>query len=245
MRNPKNFCRLTAGIAVDRTNGDVYLMANNIGICKSTDQGESFTLVPGNAVTGRFETGFGINVDPAGGRLMCFSIYGSSAYSGDAGKTWTPSKTGHLDYGAVDWSDTGKALLAIGHESGGKLLFSDDAGKDWKTLGMSYWAVGLFDHMTMLASLTTANGIVRTTDGGKTWNKVSDEKPAAPVMVDFNGVGYWLTERGLLISRDKGATWKVVAPLPKGACLGPMFGQDANDMVVGAPKASTKARTAA
>lgn len=233
---PKDpYARQTAGIAVDRTNGDVYLMANNIGICKSTDQGESFTLVSGNAVTGRFETGFGINIDPAGGRLMCFSIYGSSAYSADAGRTWTPSKTGHLDYGAVDWADTGKALLAIGHESGGKLMFSPDAGREWKTLGTNYWAVGLFDHQTLMASLAKKSGILRSTDGGTTWNKVSDEKPAAPVMVELDGIGYWLGERGLLVSHDKGASWTLIAPLPKGACLGPMCGRTANDLVVGSP----------
>lgn len=229
------FARRTAGISVDRTTGDVYLMANNIGICKSTDRGQTFALVSGNAVTGRFETGWGISIDPAGGRLMCFSIYGSCAYSDDAGKTWTKSKTGHLDYGAVDWSDTGKALLAIGHESGGKLMFSEDAGKEWKTLGTKYWAVGLFDHKTLLATVSGTDGIVRSTDGGQTWTKVSDEKPAAPVMVDLKGKGYWLGERGLLVSEDKGATWTMAAPVPKGACLGPMFGADERHMVVGTP----------
>lgn len=229
------FTRMTAGIGVDRTNGDVYLMANNIGICKSTDQGQTFALVSDKAVTGRFETGWGINIDPAGGRLMCFSIYGSCAYSGDAGKTWTPSKTNHLDYGAVDWADTGKALLAIGHESGGKLLFSEDAGKEWKTLGKNYSSVGLFDKKTLLASIAKTNGIVRSTDGGETWTKVTDETPAAPVMVEFKGVGYWLGEHGLLVSKDKGATWTLAGPVPKGATLGPMFGTDERAMVVGSP----------
>ncbi|HWE95843.1 MAG TPA: sialidase family protein [Tepidisphaeraceae bacterium] len=230
------FTTMTAGIDVDRTNGDVYLMANNVGICKSTDQGKTFALVSDKAVTGRFETGWGINIDPAGGRLMCFSIYGSCAYSGDAGKTWAPSNTNHLDYGAVDWADTGKTLLAIGHESGGKLLFSEDAGKEWKTLGKNYSSVGLFDKKTLLASMGKTNGIVRSTDGGETWTKVSEETPDAPVMVDFKDTGYWLGEHGLLVSKDKGATWTVAGPVPKGATLGPMFGADEREMVVGSPE---------
>jgi photosystem II stability/assembly factor-like uncharacterized protein len=228
------FTTMTAGISVDRTNGDVYLLANNIGICKSTDQGKTFSLVSGKAVTGRFETGWGLNIDPAGGRLMCFTIYGAAGYSDDAGKTWTQSKLGHLDYGAVDWSDTGKALLAIGHESGGKLLFSKDAGKEWKELGKGYSAAGLFDSKTLL-TFSKSDGLVRSTDGGGTWMKVSDEKLAAPVMVEFKGTGYWLGEKGLLLSKDKGATWAVTAPLPKGACLGPMFGANENHMVAGSP----------
>jgi photosystem II stability/assembly factor-like uncharacterized protein len=232
-KSKDKFTTMTAGIAVDRTSGDVYLMANNIGICKSTDQGASFTLVSGKSVTGRFETGFGLNLDPAGGRLMCFTIYGSAAYSPDAGRTWLTSKTGHLDYGAVDWSDTGKALLAIAHESGGKLLYSLDAGKEWRTLGKGYSAAGLFDAKTLL-SFIKDQGLLRSTDGGENWTKVSDEKLAAPVMVEFKGVGYLLGEKGLLVSKDKGATWTVASPLPRGACLGPMMGADESPMVVAA-----------
>jgi hypothetical protein len=233
-KSKDKFTTMTAGISVDRVSGDVYLMANNIGICKSTDQGKTFTLVSGKAVTGRFETGWGLNIDPAGGRLMCFTIYGSAGYSGDGGQTWQASKTGHLDYGAVDWSDTGKALLAIGHESGGRLLYSVDAGKEWKTLGKGYSAAGLFDAKTLL-TFTKAEGLVRSTDGGGKWAKVSDEKLAAPVMVEFKGTGYWLGERGLQVSKDKGATWSVDGALPKGACLGPMLGADETRMVVGCP----------
>jgi hypothetical protein len=234
-KSKDKFTTMTAGISVDRVSGDVYLLANNIGICKSTDQGKTFALVSGKSVTGRFETGWGLNIDPAGGRLMCFTIYGSAAYSGDGGKTWQTSKTGHLDYGAVDWGDTGKALLAIGHESGGKLLYSVDAGKAWKELGKGYSAAGLFDARTLM-SFTKAEGLVRSTDGGEKWTKVSDEKLAAPVMVEFKGTGYWLGEKGLLVSKDKGATWVVAGPVPKGACLGPMFGGDESRMMVVGPE---------
>lgn len=236
--NPKprnEYEKGTAGVGVDRTNGDVYLMANNIGICKSTDQGKTFALVSGKNVTGRFEYGWGINIDPAGKRLMCFSIYGSSARSDDAGMSWTKSTMNHMDYGAVDWADTGKAFLAIGHESGGKLLYSTDAGKEWKTLGKGFSAVGLFDAGTLM-SFSKSDGFVRSTDGGTSWAKVSDEKLAAPVMVVFKNVGYWLGESGLLISKDKGATWTSGGPLPKGTCLGPMFGADESHMVVGGPE---------
>lgn len=228
------YARGTAGISVDRSNGDVYLLANNIGICKSTDQGKSFKLVSGNVVTGRFETNAGLNIDPAGGRLMCFTIYGSSGYSPDAGKTWTPSTLGHLDYGAVDWSDTGKALLAVVHESDGKLAFSADAGKVWKTLGTGFWGAGLFDRNTLLSN--TSDGIVRSVDGGQTWQLVSQRKAAAPVMMLLKGKGYWLSKDGLIVSKDKGLNWTLIGPVPKGASLGPLFGKDEKHMVVGSPE---------
>ncbi len=229
------FAVLTAGIAVDRTNGDVYLLANNIGICKSTDRGQTFSLVSGQAVTGRFETDGGLNIDPNGKRLMCFTIYGSSAYSPDGGRTWSPSRVGHLDYGAVDWQDSGRALLAIGHESGGKLLYSGDAGANWSTLGTGFWGAGMFDRTVLLTTRDGQAGIQRSSDGGKTWETVCDQRTSAPVMVEFHGDGYWLSEAGLLVSRDKGRTWTLLGPTPKGAALGPLIGRTARDMVIGAP----------
>jgi len=224
----------TAGISVDRTNGDVYLLANNIGICKSSDQGQTFRLVSGDAVSGRFETSGGLNIDPSGGRLMCFSIYGASGFSSDGGKTWSTSTLGHLDFGAVDWSDSGKVLLAICHESGGKLVFSQDRGKTWSTVGKDHWGVGLFDRKTLLTSDIQGRGIQRSVDGGLTWTNVCNEPLAAPVMAVFNRTGYWLGENGLLTSNDSGRSWRLAGPLPKGASLGPLFGRDARHIVVGA-----------
>ena len=229
------YATATAGISVDRTNGDVYLLANNVGICKSIDQGKTFRLVSGDSVTGRFETGWGLNIDPKGGRLMAFSIYGSSAYSADAGKTWNRSQLSHLDYGAVDWRDSGRTFLAIGHESGGKLELSDDAGARWTSLGTGYWGVGLWDRKTLFATREGAVGILRSSDSGQTWQHVSDEPVAAPVMVVFEGICYWLGEHGLLVSRDEGLHWSLQAGTPVGATLGPMFGKDSRHLVVGTP----------
>lgn len=225
----------TAGIAVDRTNGDVYMLANNIGICKSTNQGRTFELVSGTKVGGRFETCGGLNIDPNGKRLMCFAIYGPSGHSPDAGKTWIGSTVSHLDYGAVDWSDTGKSFLAIGHESGGKLFLSTDIGQTWTTIGTGHWGVGIFDRKTLLTSDEKGAGVFRSIDAGTTWTKVSDETLAGPVMAEFSHNGYWLGDHGLLVSRDRGATWKVIAPLPEGATVGPIFGKDERHLVVGAP----------
>src|SRR5262245_48261134 len=98
----------TAGIVADRSDGAVFMVVNDQGLWRSSDHGAKFERCDGGAIGGRCETGWALQADPAGKRLACFMIYGSSAMTTDGGKTWTKWKTTHLDFGAVDWADTGK-----------------------------------------------------------------------------------------------------------------------------------------
>ena len=220
---------LTGGVACDPASGDAYMVVCDQGLWKSTDKGATFERVDGKKVGGRAETAFGLNMDPKGGRLACFMVYGGCAATPDAGKTWTPMKMSHFDYGAVDWEDTGKAMLALRHERGYTLAFTTDAGQTWKEIEKGVKACGMFDAKTLLISKGT--GILRSTDGGETWAKVSDSTPAGFVMRAYKGVGYWTSKQGLLVSRDKGATWSVLGS-PVDAFHGPYFGKDESHIVV-------------
>src|SRR6187399_2319589 len=79
----------TAGVAVDPTSGDVYMIVTGQGVWKSTNAGKTFTRVDGGKVGGRCETSFALNADSGGKRLACFMLDGKCAWSGDSGKTWT------------------------------------------------------------------------------------------------------------------------------------------------------------
>ena len=70
---------LTAGVTVDPSNGDVYMVVCDQGLWKSTDAGKSFARVDGGKIGGRCETGYALDFDPAGKRLACFMIYGACA----------------------------------------------------------------------------------------------------------------------------------------------------------------------
>jgi photosystem II stability/assembly factor-like uncharacterized protein len=158
-------------------------------------------------------------------------IYGSSGLTTDGGATWTKWKTSHLDFGSVDWADTGKRLLALRHESGGMLTTSEDAGTSWQDLGKGFSGCGVLDRMTFVATKEKEPGIFRSTDAGTTWSAVSPEKPTAGVPTIFEGAAYWATGKGILVSRDKGGSWSALGT-PVDATHGPYFGKDANHAIV-------------
>ncbi|HEY3321996.1 MAG TPA: hypothetical protein VGP72_16130 [Planctomycetota bacterium] len=221
----------TAGVTVDRTTGDVYMIVSGQGCWKSSDQGASFERVDGGKVGGRCETGFALNFDPQGKRLACFMLDGPSARTLDAGKTWEPmnDKSRGFDFAAVDWTaEVPKVMWGVRHESGEIGLLSDD-GKTWKVLDKGYKAFGVFDAQTLITS--KGQGLLRSTDNAATWTKVCDTNPTSRVMVLFGGAGYWNTKEGLLVSKDKGATWSVQGTAVD-AVFGPYFGKDAENIVV-------------
>jgi hypothetical protein len=219
----------TAGVAVDTATGDVLMVVPDQGIWKSSDHGKSFERVDGGLVGGRCETGFALDIDPAGKRLMCFMTYGSSAGTADGGKTWNASKITHLDFGAVDWESGGKCMVALRHESDGQLCYSNDEAQTWTNLGQGFVAIGIVDQHTIVGS--RGKGLVRSADGGKTWNQVSDIDPVSRVMRVHRGVAYWTTDRGLLVSRDRGQTW-MLEGAPVSAVFGPLFGRNPAHLIV-------------
>ena len=221
----------TAGVAVDRVSGDVFMIASDYGIWKSSDHGKTFARVDDKTIGGRCETGWALQFDPAGKRMFCFMIYGSSAMTSDGGKSWAKSKVSHLDYGGVDWADSGKRLLALRHESGGVLTTSDDGGATWTDLEKGFNNCGVFDRKTFVATKAKEKGIFRSTDTGATWTQVSTNTPSAAVPVVFKGSGYWATGKGLIVSADNGATWTNLNA-PTDTSFGPYFGKDEKHFVV-------------
>lgn len=224
-----SFERETAGVAVDPMSGDVYMIVNKHGVWKSTDGGKTFARSDGGSVSGRCETSFSLNADPAGKRLACFMLDGKCAWTGDGGATWQAmANVGrNWDFAAVDWSTPDvKNIFAGLHESGGQVLASVDGGKSWKKLFQDKefdksGGLGIFNARTLVYT-QQGKGIQRSTDGGETWTKVSDLEPIGRVAQVLKGTAYWLGREGLLVSKDRGATWTVQGKSAQ-ATIGPMI----------------------
>jgi hypothetical protein len=208
----------------------VYLIVTGNGVWKSGDQGATYVRMDRGNVTGRAETGFSLDIDPAGKRLMCFMVDGSSAMLLDGGMTFVKSPASNMNFGAVDWSD-GQTLIAVRHETKGWGWHSEDGGKSWKDFGPGFECVGVFGEKTFVAVKGKDPGIQRSDDGGATWEKVSDLAPSGRAMRWCNGAGFWTSKQGLLVSKDKGATWQVQGALVE-MSAGPYFGKDEKNLVV-------------
>jgi photosystem II stability/assembly factor-like uncharacterized protein len=224
----------TAGVSVDRASGRVYMDVTGIGLYASDDHGEHFARIAADAISGRCEFGYALNADPNGSRIACFMLDGKCGMTLDGGKTWNGfAQVGrNWDFGAVDWTDpAAKSIFAIHHESGGEVYFSSDAGKNWKFLGKhpEFHSVNIFGDHVLVAGRD--DGIVRSTDAGATWNRVSDLHPVGRVPVALNGVTYWLAREGIIVTHDDGVTWQVQGTAVN-AGWGPVFGSDAKEIIL-------------
>ena len=222
----------TAGVVVNRITGDLYMVVPDQGMWRSSDHGTTFERVDGGKAGGRCETGFALNADPAGGRMACFMLDGTANLVTNAAQNWKPLQNHGRgwDYGVVDWSARDpKTILAVHHESGCELHLSADAGASWKLLGKDFTSIGLFDETTFVAS--KGNGVLRSTDGGATWNTVSELTPTGRTLTVLDGKGYWVCKDGLMVSADRGKTWHVQGA-PIEAAWGPFFGKTAQQIVV-------------
>jgi photosystem II stability/assembly factor-like uncharacterized protein len=209
---------------------------------------------------GRSLTAAGIPGDPT---TYYFGATGGGVWkSTDGANTWSPvfDKDGAPSIGsiAVAVSDpnvvyvgTGEACIRGNISQGDGVWKSVDAGKSWKSVGLKdSRAIGKVivnphnPDIAFVAALghpfgpNTERGVFRTTDGGKTWDKVlyKDENSGAidvafdPQNPNILFASLWQTRRtpwtlasggpgsGVYRSTDGGSTWKKLEEhgLPKG-----------------------------
>lgn len=228
------------GVVVHSPSSDVIINLSDRGLFRSQDQCKTWHRMGSVELKGRTETPACLMIDPIGHkRLVSALVYGSPLItSNDTGETWTAlsPKSTHVDWCAVDWSDPQLSfILTLKHEADGLLLVSRDGGKTFDEIGKGYGPAWIFDGQTAVVSEAKSKtnpkpGLLRTTDTGKTFERVGDD--VARALPRFHsGTVYWLVTDGLIASTDKGQSWKKLSVVKDGIC-GPVFGKNAQHLFV-------------
>ena len=226
------------GVVVDHANGDVIVELSDKGFYRSADQGKTWQRLNEKIIKGRTETPGCLMLDPTGKskKLVSALVYGSPIVVSPDRTNFTAmnNKSSHVDWCAVDWSDPEmKFVLALKHEAADALLVSHDAGQSFAEVGKGYGPAYIFDANTAVVAEAKMKdrpmpGLLRTTDAGKTFTKVSDY--SAKALPRFhNGTLYWLAAGELIASEDQGKTWTKLGAVKDGR-FGPVFGKDAKHM---------------
>src|SRR5438876_1017007 len=114
--------------------------------------------------------------------MLASLIYGvPPAISSNGGATWKTMNpaAAHSDWCLIDWTDPEhRFVLAFKHERHGLVVMSRDGGQTFTELGKGYGCGWIFDNQTAVLSVLVNDGkprgLVRTTDGGKTWAGCGD-----------------------------------------------------------------------
>jgi photosystem II stability/assembly factor-like uncharacterized protein len=141
-------------LAVDRTNPQTVYAATEGGLCKSTDGGEHWQLLPRTGrrelrITGERNRSYrSIAVDPTNGNIVYAGSPAGKIYkSSDGGQSWVAVYDTRSEQQTPDQAGGGKSepgsvvsvavapqnpstILAITQDSG--LVLTRDAGKSWK-----------------------------------------------------------------------------------------------------------------
>jgi photosystem II stability/assembly factor-like uncharacterized protein len=244
------YLRRCVGMAVAPT-GEIFVMASKgHGVCVSKDHGGTWTVVPGNNVTGRCETGFGFSIAyPYDGRLAFFCIDGTGGMTLDGGATWRPfgKLLRMLEYADVDWSARNpRTIFGLLHEPFYTVL-STDGGDHWqqiykdtedpkdarKSLGKYY---GIIDASTLLRAQGGQAGIALSTDAGQTWTEVAKYQILGRRPVHYGRKVFWTSTEGVVVS-ENGRDWTLTGQGPEKAVFGPYFGGSEQEFMVVSEKA--------
>jgi photosystem II stability/assembly factor-like uncharacterized protein len=241
------FMRFAQGFAVVPSTGNLFLhvSAGQAGLYLSKDEGQSWAAIPGVKLSGRGETGYSFNIPyPFDNRMAFFGIDGQGGITFDGGLTWTPFGKHYrgFDHGDLDWSTPRpQVIFAMEHEPFYKVL-STDGGTTWKRIDeaadklagnkeVQNWRVGVVNATTLLLADRRKEGILLSTDLGKTWAEVAKFRVLAGRPVHYGKRLYWAGSAGVVAS-DNGKDWALVGSGLASATWGPYFGKSEQEMMV-------------
>jgi photosystem II stability/assembly factor-like uncharacterized protein/multidrug efflux pump subunit AcrA (membrane-fusion protein) len=239
--SPANNCGFQAITFDPARPGTIYVGTCYQGLWKTTDGGKSWAKVNTGANAQALDSGrlWLVALDPTNSQIMYSAPgYGAGGLwkSTDAGVNWTnllpdnspvSKQLGGMPTPSNISFDPNDHLhiIASSHfpwkgkytDGSAGVLESRDGGASWivhdpvPNSGAEHQVAFLNDGSTWIESQLT-NGTWRTTDGGATWSKISNNPAEAQNTLSVNGVLYLPAQTGMMRSTDNGATWQTVGP---------------------------------
>lgn len=191
----------------------MYLACGN-GVFRTRDGGQNWKITTGWEITEVLD----IAVQPGNpAHLLAATAYGIWS-SDNSGETWSEANSGieHTFTQTIRFDRTARNRVLAGSEE--TLYYSDDGGKNWRSIGPKDITIRTVEQSPVDPDLwmagTMDEGILRSGDGGRTWNRLSgtirDETiyaiafhPGDPSRIAAGGF-----DTGVLISGDGGKTWE-------------------------------------
>lgn len=205
---PKHFSNIIHKLLVDPTNGNViYVFVGNVGLWRSSDQGDNFSLVSSApATTG--VTASAISSD--GAQIVVGTASGDIYVSADRGATWsqrspivTSPFLGYTYATAIAIDPTNRNVLVAGMINAG-LYRSMDGGMTWTEVfhwQQQNYITGLaFDPANHNHLLFASGTIWESSNGGASWNSMSG-------VTGFQ-VAFDPTDSQRIYTADSNAVWR-------------------------------------
>lgn len=186
----------------------------NIGFQKSEDAGFTWNKIS-DGIQGPVDF-HAMTISPANPRLVYGWYRGALQRSMDEGKTWAVAST--TNYPIVNLAADPKDENVVYAASPQGLMASTNKGNNWTTLFdgfVSVVAINPNDSQELL-SFSEKNRLAKSSDGGKTWEKLSEAfSGETPLFIAFNKqnpeIVYILTEKNSIYkSSDGGNNWSKI-----------------------------------
>jgi len=227
-------------LAVNPQDGkEIYVGTKSSGIFKSQDGGELWKQLKVSQLTP--EKVYSLTLDPNDPKVIYAAAVigkrGKIVKSLDAGETWKdiysePADGPMVLSVAVNFQKPSEIFAGTDK---GQIIFSEDAGLSWRSVSWmenneAVYRIA-FDNVNtdVVYFVLFKKGVLRTTDKGKNFQKLSREKTentfsfgnelggAVSIKTDPTREGwvYVGTAEGLLRSKDRGENWEIVKTLNK------------------------------
>lgn len=194
----------------------VFVAGHDV-LYRSEDGGETFTALEAADLPGLDIHAFAQS--PTDGRSVYAYVVGHGLFwSGDAGDTWEQrASIGQLPqdlFGVAVAGESSETLVLVGPESG--ILRSEDGGRSlFQVAEVSAWAVTVEPMDPQVVWTLTGAGLMRSGDGGGTWETASTLPgvEGQAVALAVGGEAIWVVSeepRALYRSLDRGESWERV-----------------------------------